>query len=222
MREFFQKDLFFKFAQDDLGLGVFSGIASAFGPPADRHGDIIDAGAFAQSLAEHRANGTLPSLLWQHQPDEPIGAWVSLLETERGLEGVGRLALETQRGREAHSLMKMNAIGLSIGFGVADGGAYEKDGVTHFQKIDLIEVSAVSIPANSRARITEVKAALFRSPREFEAVVRDALGLSAREAKRLASGGYRGLARDEQADDNAELAAIAAKLQKITAALIGR
>ena len=63
-----------KFAPGDAG--TISGYASVFGPPADRHGDVIAPGAFAESLA----SGDKPLMLWSHDLSEPIGVsalWIS-------------------------------------------------------------------------------------------------------------------------------------------------
>jgi len=85
-------------------------------------------------------------------------------------------------------------------------------------------VSLVAIAANPNARIVSVKCAFdpaCPNPRDFERAARDALGLSAREAKRLMAGGWNGLVRDELGDNSEELARIAATLQNITATLRG-
>ncbi|WP_260465721.1 HK97 family phage prohead protease [Stutzerimonas stutzeri] len=113
---------------------------------------------------------------------------------------------------------------MSIGYMIPAGGAEIKNGARLLKQIDLVEVSLVALPANTSARITSVKSfdPVNPNPRDFERSVRDALGLSAREAKRLMAGGWNGLVRDEQPDDSAELAAIAAKLQSITQALQGQ
>ena len=62
-------------------------------------------------------------MLWAHDPSEPIGKWVSLSEDRVGLRVEGKLALKTQRGSDAYELLKMDALGLSIGYRVASGGA---------------------------------------------------------------------------------------------------
>ena len=50
--------------------GSFTGYASTYGGPPDLVGDIIEPGAFAQSIAEQ---GKGYPLLWSHRTDEPIG-----------------------------------------------------------------------------------------------------------------------------------------------------
>jgi len=179
--------------------GQFEGYCSTFGPPADSVDDIVEHGAFTESLREHKAGGTVPGLLWSHNVSEPIGRWLSFVEDSKGLLGRGKLTLETRRGREALALLKDEACSLSIGFAIPSGGAVVKSGVRHINKARLIEISIVAIPANLRARITSVKSRPA-NPRELEHLLRDVAGFSARESKRLTAGGWRGLARDERAD----------------------
>ena len=96
--------------------GPIEGYGSVFGVK-DSYDDVIAAGAFAATLAAHKAAGTMPAMLWQHDPDKPCGVWDEMSEDSGGLKVKGRLALETEKGKEAHALLKMGALnGLSIGF----------------------------------------------------------------------------------------------------------
>lgn len=223
MRTFQTAPLHLKFESNETA-GTFTGLASAYGGEPDSYGDLIAPGAFTESLKKHAAAGTRPALLWQHDQTNPVGVWIKFEDTAEGLAGNGRLTLDVPQAKSAHALMRDDALALSIGYTVPSGGAELVGGARLLKTIDLVEVSLVALPANTRTRITSVKS--FNSeepnPREFERSVRDALGLSAREAKRLMAGGWNGLVRDEREDDSAELAAIAAKLQNITATLIRR
>jgi HK97 family phage prohead protease len=156
--------------------GTLEGYGSVFGV-RDSYDDVIAAGAFQRSLAEHRAAGSMPALLWQHDAGQPIGVWTDMAEDERGLRMKGRLALDTVRGKEAHALLKMRAInGLSIGF-VSKQWAYDKDTeVRTLTDVDLWEVSLVTFPANTAARITGVKSAVdeILAPKDAERILREA------------------------------------------------
>jgi HK97 family phage prohead protease len=140
--------------------GEFEGYGSTFGGEPDAYGDIIADGAYADSLASHKAKGTMPKLFWQHNADEPIGKWLEAKEDNHGLLMVGRLNMDVQRGREAYALLKAGDIdGLSIGYRIKE---YSVDTETHvwtLQKLDLIEVSVVSVGANENAVVQSVKAA---------------------------------------------------------------
>lgn len=137
--------------------GEVEGYGSVF-KNVDSYGDIILPGAFGDSLAAHKAAGTMPAMLWQHRSDEPIGVWTEMAEDERGLVVRGRLALDTTRGKEAHSLLKMGALnGLSIGFMTKNSTYDRPNDLRTITEIDLWEVSLVTFPANGAARVTGVK-----------------------------------------------------------------
>src|SRR5215213_7909889 len=137
--------------------GVFSGFGSTFGGAPDSYGDVVAAGAFTKTISDHRTAGTSPALLWSHQLSEPIGTISQLTETPHGLRVDGKLALGVERGRDAHELMKMGALGLSIGYRPVRTTPLGRSGRT-LNEVTLHEVSAVSVPANSAARITSIKA----------------------------------------------------------------
>lgn len=179
--------------------GSFVAYTSTFGPPPDLVGDIIEKGAFSAALEEHSRNRTLPALLWNHDTHEPIGTWLSFVEDSHGLLGTGRLTLETRRGKEAAALMKQGALAMSIGFSIAQGGSETRGGIRYINRIGrLAEISLVALPANPAAKI--LSKSRPRTPREYEHQLRDALGLSAREAKRAAAGGWSALVREEQSN----------------------
>ena len=176
--------------------GQFSGLASDWETEPDSQGDIIHKGAFQQALEYHRKQNTRPAFLWSHKAELPLGHWISVRETERGLEVTGQLNLDVAKAREVYSLMKTGSIGLSIGFMLSKDGAAERNGVREILDIArLPEISAVALPANSRARIHEIK----QSPRAFEKAPIERIGLSRREAKRAVAGGYSRLVCDERA-----------------------
>jgi len=146
-----------KFASDEAG--TFEGYASLFDGEPDSYGDVILKGAFSKTLAEHKAASSKPSMFWMHDPTEPIGVWLEVREDATGLAVKGRLILETTRGREAHALMKGGALnGLSIGYRVRASERRSEGGRT-LKDVELVEISLVSLPAATRARITSVKSA---------------------------------------------------------------
>lgn len=173
-------------AVDDSG--VIEGYGSVFGN-LDSYSDIVAPGAFAKSLEEAKASGRMPAMLWQHNPDEPIGVWVEMREDDRGLFVKGKLA-ETQRGKEARELIKLGALtGLSIGYTTRTYQVDRENDSRVLTDVQLWEVSPVTFPANSEARITGVKADAISSPKDFERFLRDA-GFSRREAKQITAHGF--------------------------------
>lgn len=79
--------------------GTFEGYGSIFNN-VDSYGEKVVPGAFVESLAKHKREGTAVLMLWQHNPNEPIGVWEDLAEDAKGLWGKGRLITEVQRARE--------------------------------------------------------------------------------------------------------------------------
>jgi HK97 family phage prohead protease len=206
-----------KFSAPD-STGTFTGLASTFGGEPDSYGDVIVPGAFSKSLAEHKVRKSMPSLLWSHSMDEPIGVWTDIRETHKGLEVQGKLTLDVGRAREAYALLKDQALSLSIGFMLPDGGSFtDSTGIRKLKQIDLMEVSLVSIPANRNARVTQVKSQID-DLQGFERQLRDSMGLSARQAKRLCSAGYSAMFRDEPEEEGpseAEIRALANRIKSI-------
>lgn len=175
----------------------FSGIAAAFGGKPDSYGDVIEKGAFANSLAKGGRNGTGVVMLWNHNSGAPpIGVWDELKETGKGLKVTGTLA-DTDRGNEVYELMKMGAIQhMSFAYRIIDSeikpGKGDKPDIRILKEVDIFEVSPVNFPANTRALIDSVKGLTDRinkgelSVRELEEILRDA-DFSRQDAKTLAS-----------------------------------
>lgn len=134
--------------------GVIEGYASLFGV-RDTGGDIVMTGAFASSLRRRSAGGV--KMLWQHRADEPIGSWVKINEDARGLKVIGRLDLKVARARETLSLLRVGAVdGLSIGFRTVR--AHNEKGLgRRLMELDLWEISIVTFPMLTEARVTGVK-----------------------------------------------------------------
>ncbi len=207
-----------KFADDSEKEMLFSGYGAVFGN-VDSYGDVIQPGAFADSLAESFKSGQYPAMLLQHggygmSADDmtPIGIWTGLSEDGHGLKVEGKLA-DTPRGREAYTLMKMAPrpaiTGLSIGYVAKEWAQRSKPEEPRrtLKKIDLHEVSLVTFPANRKARISDVKSGVEMSDREFEQIMQDA-GLSRKEARIVMNQGFRSLKamQDAGSDELDELA----------------
>ncbi|KQQ37840.1 primosomal replication protein N [Rhizobium sp. Leaf306] len=161
-----------KFANLELagiaGDGTFSGYASVFGE-VDLGRDRIERGAFLSSLVERGAPGV--RMLYQHDPNEPIGAWKTIREDGRGLFVEGVLSPGVARSREVLALMKSGALdGLSIGFRTVRARTDAKTGVRRILEADLWEISVVTFPMLPSARVSDVKHQRFFRDRETELV----------------------------------------------------
>lgn len=161
-----------------LGAREFEGHGAVFGN-VDHGGDIVLKGAFARSLAAHKASGTSPLMFWMHQPDQVPGVWLEVEEDREGLYVHGEL-LDTQLGKEMHTLLTHKAVrGLSIGYRPEEVD-FDRDGHRLLKQVEVMEVSIVSMAMNPLARIEAAKARLSArgeyvpTEREFEQVLRRA------------------------------------------------
>jgi HK97 family phage prohead protease len=150
-----------KFARLDLKKveagGEFCGYASLFGK-VDMARDMVERGAFSAAIAVRGAAGI--RMLFQHDPNQPIGHWLSVVEDGRGLLVRGRLATGVARAREVLELMRAGALdGLSIGFRTVRARTDAKSGVRRILEADLWEISVVTFPMLAGARVETVKAA---------------------------------------------------------------
>lgn len=135
---------------------IIKGIASTISP--DRVGDIVEVNGMVFDLP-------FP-FLWQHDHSKPIGNVVSAKRSSKGLE----IEVQIAKIKEAGSLKDQvdhawNAIkeglvrGLSIGFRPLDYDLRQGGGGIHYTATEVFEVSAVTIPCNAQATITEIKRA---------------------------------------------------------------
>lgn len=137
--------------------GTFSGYASTFGN-VDQHRDVCVRGCFKNTI-----NGRTKKIrmLWQHDMDNPIGVYTSMVEDENGLYVEGKLNMEVQRAREAYALLKQGAIdSMSIGYITLQDDVDQTTGIRYLKEVKLIEISLVTYPANEQAVVDAVKAAI--------------------------------------------------------------
>lgn len=126
-----------------------SGIAST--PATDRQGDVLVPSGAVFKLP-------LPLLLG-HDHGAPLGEVIDARVTPQGIYIVAQLAAEgtSERIDEAWRLIRAGLIkGLSVGFIGLESSALPNGG-RKFTKWEVIELSAVVVPANAEAGILEVK-----------------------------------------------------------------
>lgn len=179
----------------------FKGYGAVFGN-VDAYGDVIQPGAFAESLASIQRTGIWPAMLSQHggwgmtaEDLTPVGVWTALAEDGVGLVAEGTLAA-TPRGKELHTLMKMDprpAIdGLSIGYIAKEWTPRSKPDEPRrtLKRIDLIEISPVTFPANGKARVSSVKA-IGDNERDIERWLMQDAGLTRKDARVVINHGFK-------------------------------
>ena len=209
-----------KVAPTDSPSMDFEGYGAVFGN-VDAYGDVIEPGAFASYLSDAQSGKQpWPSMLLQHggwgvtaEDLMPAGVWTSLSEDGKGLHSKGTLA-DIQKARDAYTLMKMSprpAIdGLSIGYYAREWQERSKpeDPRRRIKRIDLVEISLVTFPANGKARVLGVKS-IGETERDIEGwLMRDA-GLSRREARIAINQGFKALiGKQDAVGELDELAAI--------------
>ena len=182
---------------DDLADGEVVGYGATFND-VDQQGDRIAPGAFRESLAAHRTKGTMPMMLWGHDPDQPLGRWKTAAEDARGLRVRGQLSLGVAKANDARALARDGVLGLSIGYRTVDS-AYV--GATQqLKQIDLIEVSFTPMPSNVAAQITGAKAMRPDTVRALEKALHE-IGFSIRESKAMAPAALGALRRQDNSHE---------------------
>jgi HK97 family phage prohead protease len=212
------------------GSMTFAGYGAAFNN-LDYYGDMIMPGAFAAYMSRVRANEEQwPPMLLQHgggffgggaEDETPIGIWTDLSEDGEGLRAEGKLA-DIQRGRDAYTLLKMEprpAInGLSIGYKVKEWEPRSKpeDPRRKLKRIDLVEISLVTFPANDKARVNQVKSIIQDAierrdlpgiKQTVEEILRDA-GFSRKQSKAIVAEGCNALSLRDADDESEQLVEI--------------
>lgn len=139
--------------------GGFSGYGAVF-LNIDAGGDRILPGAFSDTLAEFRKRHSF--IFWQHDPAKVVGFITDIFEDDYGLV-VKAGWHSTSTAQEARAVVVERAerglpFGLSIGYRIPEGGAeYTRDGVREISRMELFEVSLVSLAMNPLAATNEAK-----------------------------------------------------------------
>lgn len=125
----------------------------------DRHGEIIDPEAYREHLPLFMTN---PVLLADHDHTRQIGHWENVRITGRGLEGEAIFA----RTPEAESIFALYRDGhrraFSVGVLIHEYEMREMrlgeqvERVRVFTKVELVECSAVAVPANPEALVASL------------------------------------------------------------------
>jgi HK97 family phage prohead protease len=154
--------------------GYITGYGSIFGN-VDSYGDIVAPGAFKKSINDVETGAkSWPAMLLQHggqsaEDQMPDGVWTKMEKDSNGLRLQGKLA-NTKKGRDAYALLKMKPRpaldGLSIGYRCTDYEMHKAGSTARrtIKAVDLVEVSLVTFPANTKATVLSVKSALHTEP----------------------------------------------------------
>jgi len=199
--------------QAAVKTGVIEGYASLFNV-VDSGGDIVAPGAYRASLERLAAEDRKIKMLWQHDPNAPIGIWDDVREDDKGLYVKGRVIQDVTKGREALKLIEAGAVdGLSIGYRTINAHK-DENGRRILQKVELWEVSIVTFPMLPSATIASktdvpkeiverLKAGDRLTEREFEKLAKG-VGLSNSQAERAARVHLKGQGEPVEAATEAE------------------
>jgi HK97 family phage prohead protease len=150
--------------EDGLEEGQFEAYASVFGN-VDSYGDVVQRGAFTNTLAEWAASGNFLPVLFGHNmadPDFNLGHVVTAAEDERGLRVRGQLDMDSPKAAQVHRMLKGRRLSqLSFAYDVVRGSWGQLDGadVYELHEVKLYEVSLVTIGANQETEVLAVKTA---------------------------------------------------------------
>jgi HK97 family phage prohead protease len=177
----------------------FEGYGSAYGN-VDSHGDIVEPGAFDESLRE-----TDPTLLWIHDDTEPLGVFEEIKSDSSGLHVIGKMPKSDSlvSGRAIPQIEVGSMRMMSIGFVPREW--YYEDGIRHLTKCFLPEISLLPKGSNKKATLNSFKSLNIeetkeiKTKREFEKVLKDSGAFSQKSAAYLAS-----MVRDEFIEDSGD------------------
>ena len=144
-------------------VGGISGFFSTYDKTPDSYGDIIEPGAFTETIRKRKKTGHPFPLCFNHDFSAVIGAVNSIEEKERG-PFIEAGFLDTQLAQDVRKMLLSGAIyQFSFAYDVLKRrdptDEEKKAGVLNvLQELEVFEISVVTVPANQNAVATEVKA----------------------------------------------------------------
>lgn len=193
--------------------GEFSGYAAYYGN-VDSYDDIIEPGAFKafRTTKEGRVR-----VHYNHNIDKVMGS-ATLRDDGKGLVAEGRLNAKVSYVRDVMELMKSGDIDeMSFAYDILDGGSNVDDkNIRHLTGLKVYEVSIVSIGANDKAQIFDIKQVC--NPRGFEKLLRDC-GASRSDAVKATSQVF---GKSDSCPDTDTLGELAASVQLQAAVQMAR
>lgn len=141
---------------------VFEGYGAVFGN-TDRGGDVIEKGAFQQTI--NRNDGTFPLLADHEMKMQSRLGVVNAKEDRNGVKVTGHINTEKRLGKEAasdirHAMKHGDTIGMSFGYEVKNDEYDSDEDVRILKEVKTHEFSLTQIPMNPQAEVTGVKAFL--------------------------------------------------------------
>lgn len=170
-----------KYAEDENNNGYIEGYASTWHKVPDAYGDIVAKGAFANSLARYEETGRSIPFLWSHEMGT-LKSYIGTCKADEDEVGLHFIATfddteEAQRVRQLYKDGRMSKF--SFAYDTLDSATVTlEDGTkaNELRELDIFEISAVLVPANSFAEVIDVKSGRRNSTKD-EKAIRDAIAL---------------------------------------------
>lgn len=146
---------------EGLDVGQFTAYASVFGT-VDAMGDVVESGAFANTLTDWEKSGAPIPVYWSHQmsadPLLNLGHVLSANEDDHGLLVTAQLDVEhNEKAAYTYQLMKGRRVKeMSFAYDVLDSEERDGGGLD-LKELKLHEVSVVPVGANPDTEVLDVK-----------------------------------------------------------------
>lgn len=144
--------------------GMIAGFFSTYDEEPDSYGDIIRPGAFTETIKKRQESGHPFPLCFNHDFSKVIGAVEKIEDTEKG-PYIEAKFLDTDLAQDVRKMLKSGAIyQFSFAYDVLGweepNEEQRKKGIWNIlTKLEVFEISVVTVPANQNAVATEVKSA---------------------------------------------------------------
>ena len=141
--------------------GSISGYFATFDHDhGDSYGDVIQKGAFLETIARRKQTGHPFPLCFNHDFSCIIGCVTDIGEDSKGAYFTAEF-FPTERAQEIRSIVKSGVLWqFSFAYDILEAGKVKAgDGstVNELRKLELYEISVVTVPANQRATLTDIK-----------------------------------------------------------------
>lgn len=142
--------------------GMIAGYFSTYDETPDSYGDIIRPGAFTETLKKRAESGHPFPLCFNHDFSAIIGAVDKVEDTEKGPYFEASF-LDTSLAQDVRKMVKSGAIYQFsfaydvLGWEIPSKEQQEKGIHNVLTKLEVFEISVVTVPANQNAVATEVK-----------------------------------------------------------------
>lgn len=142
-------------------------------------------GCFVKTIQRHKDNGTMPKMLWMHNPYAlPVGKWVEMREDDKGLFMRGKLS-KTSMGTDLEILAKDGALdSFSIGYIEIESKYNTTLKCNDLIEVDVKEVSWVNFACNEASTLHSIKTHLDEGKTLTKAELREVLSTTGLLSKR--------------------------------------